>query len=123
MIAVRRLADAICRVSSAVERVLGKDEAVGSAPTLGSGAWRSLVARGVRDAEAVGSNPAAPTGLFPPRLTAGLQTLTLCIVVRIHGRERTPLQMEEELFQAVHGLEWIWKHRLLANARCLQTEF
>lgn len=58
---------------------------------------------------------AAPAGLFPPRLTAGLQTLTLCIVVRIHGRERTPLQMEEELFQAVHGLEWIWKHVLLTN--------
>lgn len=38
MIAVIRLVDAICRVSSAVERVLGKDEAVGSAPTPGSGA-------------------------------------------------------------------------------------
>ena len=36
--------------------------------SLGTGVWRSLVARFVRDEEAVGSNPATPTGNRRDRL-------------------------------------------------------
>jgi hypothetical protein len=33
---------------------------------LGTGVWRSLVARFVRDEEAAGSNPVTPTNVYGP---------------------------------------------------------
>ena len=40
--------------------------------SLGTGVWRSLVARFVRDEEAVGSNPATPTGNRRDRLVPAI---------------------------------------------------
>lgn len=53
---------------------------MGSAPTPGSGAWRSLVARSVRDAEVAGSSPAAPTQAIAagvPAMQAGQPRVAL----------------------------------------------
>ena len=63
--------------------------------SLGTGVWRSLVARFVRDEEAVGSNPATPTGNRRDRLvpaifyrSALLELTTRCgVAPQISGRE------------------------------------
>ena len=52
-------ADQCSRILSASSEHL---ELMNNFRSVGTGVWRSLVARFVRDEEAVGSNPATPTG-------------------------------------------------------------
>ncbi len=54
----------VANIAQLAEQQFRKLQVKGSSPFIGSsfiGAWRSLVARFVRDEEAAGSNPVAPT--------------------------------------------------------------
>ena len=59
--------------------------------SLGTGVWRSLVARFVRDEEAVGSNPATPTGNRRDRLVPAIfyRSALLGLTTRF-GVQRAP---------------------------------
>jgi hypothetical protein len=60
--------------------VVGCAISVGYAGSVATGVWRSLVARFVRDEEAVGSNPATPTNREIRRSLVGL---SICSAVSL----------------------------------------